>query len=291
MRNTTELANLQSAIETGDADIVQDLGAEQVAALSGNADVQIVKANSTVLVYVGMNATSAPLDNVDVRQAIRYAINYDEINTLLAGNGKIVQEIIPDGFLGHIGETPFKQDIAKAKELLAKAGVADGTEIQLTVGNGIETGGLETATLAAKIQSDIEKTGLKVKIQQIQSSELLNQYRAQKLQMVMLSWGPDYPDPHTNAYPFTTYEAKSIAWRNGFESPEIAKLALDASLAPTPDARAALYKQMTERLFHEGPYAVLYQPTRTYAVRKNIKGFVYDQATVPNFFFWTISKG
>ena len=47
---------------------------------------------------------------------------------------------------------------------------------------------------------------------------------------------------------------------------------------------------MTERLFHEGPYAVLYQPTRTYGVRKNIQGFVYDQATVPNFFFWTISK-
>jgi peptide/nickel transport system substrate-binding protein len=107
----------------------------------------------------------------------------------------------------------------------------------------------------------------------------------------LLSWGPDYPDPHTNANPFTNYDAKSIAWRNGFQSPEIAKLALDASLAPDTKARAALYKQMTERLFHEGPYAVLYQPTRTYGVRKNIKGFVYDQATVPNFFFWTISKG
>src|SRR5262249_25181401 len=253
-------------------------GIEQTKALEGNADVQLVKANQTQLEYIGMNATIPPFDKADAREAIRYAINYDEINTLLAGNGKIVQEIIPDGFLGYTGETPFKQDIAKAKELLTKAGVADGTEIQLTVGNAFETGGLESATLAAKIQSDIEKTGLKVKIQQIQSSELLNLYRAQKLQMVMLSWGPDYPDPHTNANPFTNYDAKSIAWRNGFQSPEIAKIALDASLAPDPAKRAALYKQMTERLFHEGPYAVLYQPTRTYGVRKNIKGFVYDPA-------------
>src|SRR5262249_29981197 len=156
------------------------------------------------------------------------------------------------------------------------------------VGSGIATGGLENSTLAAKIQSDIEKTGLKVNIQQIQSSELLNQYRAQKLQMVMLSWGPDYPDPHTNANPFTNYDAKSIAWRNGFQAPDIAKIALDASLAPTPDKRAALYKQMTERLFHEGPYAVLYQPTRTFGVRKNIKGFVYGPATTPNIFLSTI---
>ncbi|HJZ45889.1 MAG TPA: ABC transporter substrate-binding protein, partial [Roseiflexaceae bacterium] len=290
MRNISEQANLQSAIETGDADIVQDLGLEQAKALEGNADVQLVKANNTQLQYIGMNAKIPPFDKPEAREAIRYAINYDDLNTLLAGNGKIVQEIIPDGFLGYTGETPFKQDIEKAKQLLAKAGVADGTEIQFTVSTGIATGGLESATLAAKLQSDIEKTGLKVKIQQIQFSELLNLYRAQKLQMVMLSWGPDYPDPHTNANPFTNYEAKSIAWRNGFESPEIAKIALDASLAPDPAKRAALYKQMTERLFHEGPYAVLYQPTRTYGVRKNIKGFVYDAATVPNIFFWTISK-
>src|SRR5262249_3227846 len=164
-------------------------GIEQTKALEGNADVQLVKANQTQLEYIGMNATIPPFDKADAREAIRYAINYDEINTLLAGTGKIVQEIIPDGFLGYTGETPFKQDIAKAKELLQKAGVADGTEIQFTVGSGIATGGLEIATLAAKIQSDIEKTGLKVKIQQIQSSELLNLYRAQKLQMVMLSWG------------------------------------------------------------------------------------------------------
>src|SRR5262249_48649292 len=38
MRNVTEQANLQSAIETGDADIAADLGVEQAKALDGNAD-------------------------------------------------------------------------------------------------------------------------------------------------------------------------------------------------------------------------------------------------------------
>ena len=61
MRNVGELANLQSALETGEADIVQDLGAEQIAVLEGNPDLEIVKASSTLLVYLGMNATKAPL--------------------------------------------------------------------------------------------------------------------------------------------------------------------------------------------------------------------------------------
>ncbi len=43
VQNTPELANLQASIETGDADIVFDLGAEQAAALEGNPDVTLVK--------------------------------------------------------------------------------------------------------------------------------------------------------------------------------------------------------------------------------------------------------
>ena len=58
--------------------------------------------------YVNAGQTLVSLDKADAREAIRYAINYDDINTLLAGNGKIVQEVIPDGFLGYTGETPFK---------------------------------------------------------------------------------------------------------------------------------------------------------------------------------------
>jgi peptide/nickel transport system substrate-binding protein len=290
MRNISEQANLQSAIETGDADIVQDLGIEQAKALESNTDVQLVKAPLTQLEYIGMNAKIPPFDKPDVREAVRYAINYDELNTLLAGTGKIVQEIIPDGFLGHVGDTPFKQDIAKAKQLLAKAGVADGTQVEMLVSTGIASGGLESATLAAKLQSDLEKIGLKINIKLIQFSELLNIYRAQKAQMVLLSWGPDFPDPDANATPFTNYEAKSIGWRNGWESPDVAKIAKDASIASDNTKRAELYKQMTERVFHEGPYAVLYQPVRTYAIRKNISGFKFDASSTPNVWFWTISK-
>ena len=133
MRNVTELANLQSAIETGDADIVQDLGAEQAKALEGNPDLQIVKANSTQLVYIGMNAKIAAAGQCrcargdPLRDQLRRDRHHAAGRQRQAGAGDH-----PRGLSGHTGETPFKQDIAKAKELLAKAGVAEGTEIELT---------------------------------------------------------------------------------------------------------------------------------------------------------------
>ena len=136
--------------------------------MEGNPDIQIVAANNTQLIHLGMNAQKPPLDNPDVREAIRYAINYDEIMTLTGGDAKLVQEIIPSGFLGHTGQNPFTQDIAKAKELLAKAGVAEGTEIEALVPSDYPAGPIDYPTLAAKIQADLEQVGIKLVLKQIQ---------------------------------------------------------------------------------------------------------------------------
>lgn len=290
MQNIPELANLQAAIETGDADIVQDIGPEQKAALEGNPDIQIITANNTQLVYLGMNAQKPPLDNPDVREAIRYAINSDEIITLLGGNGVLVQEIIPAGFLGHTGQTPFKQDIAKAKELLAAAGVAEGTEIGMLVPSGVAPGGIENSVLAAKIQSDLALAGITLNLQQLETSELLKIYRAQEGEIVLISWGPDFPDPDGNVTPFTNYEAKSIGWRNGWDNPEIAALGQQAALAATPEERVQLYAELTERVLHEGPYAILFQPTRTFAIRTNVDGFNFNPSDTPGITFALIGK-
>jgi peptide/nickel transport system substrate-binding protein len=76
-----------------------------------------------------------PFDNPDVRQALRYAINYDNIITLLGGNGELVQEIIPIGFAGHTGNNPFTQDLESATELFANAGVTEGAVIPFIGGH------------------------------------------------------------------------------------------------------------------------------------------------------------
>ena len=68
MQNMQEAANRQAAIETGDADIVQDLGPEQKAALEGNPDVQFASGLNTQIIYIGMNALKPPFDNPDVRR-------------------------------------------------------------------------------------------------------------------------------------------------------------------------------------------------------------------------------
>ena len=90
--------------------------------------------------------------------------------------------------------------------------------------------------------------------------------------------------------PFTDYNAKSIAWRNGWDNPEMAAMAKAAAIAPTTEERVKLYADLTERVLHEGPYAVLYQPTRTFAVRSDIEGFNFEAADTPQTTFALIGR-
>jgi len=272
-KQVPEPTNQQFALEKGDIDIANNLGPEQVAALQGKSGVTTTTADSLQLVYVGMNATVKPLDNVKVREALRTAVDYDGIvKDLLKGNGKKVQGIIPRGLAGYNEATPFQADVTKAKALLTEAGQTSVT-LDFLVPTGQAPGGVAFSDLAAKLKSDWAKIGVTVNIKQTTTAELLATYRAQKGQLVMIYWGPDYPDPDANVGPFTDYKAKSIGWRNAWDDPTIAQKGRDAALITDPAKRAAAYKDITDYVLHNGPYVVLYQPSELFGLRSNVKGF------------------
>ncbi|TMG63814.1 MAG: ABC transporter substrate-binding protein [Chloroflexi bacterium] len=272
-KQVPEPTNQQFALDKGDIDIANNLGPEQIAALQGKSGVTTTTADSLQLVYVGMNATVKPLDNVKVREALRTAVDYDGIvKDLLKGNGKKVQGIIPRGLAGYNEATPFQADVTKAKALLTEAGETTVT-LDFLVPTGQAPGGVAFSDLAAKLKSDWAKIGVTVNIKQTTTADLLATYRAQKGQLVMIYWGPDYPDPDANVGPFTDYKAKSIGWRNAWDDPTIAQKGRDAALITDPAKRAAAYKDITDYVLHNGPYVVLYQPSELFGLRSNVKGF------------------
>jgi len=275
VKHIPESTNQQFALEKGDADVARNLSPQQVAALQGKSGVATTSGNSLLLVYVGMNAMVKPLDNVNVREALRTAIDYDGIvKDLLKGNAKRVQGIVPAGLAGFNDAAPFQADVAKAQALLKQAG-QDKITLELLVPTGPAPGGVAWSDLAAKLQSDWAKIGVTVNIKQTTQAELLTSYRAQKGQLVMILWGPDFPDPDANVGPFTDYKAKSIAFRNGWDD-KIADKGREAALITDTTKRSAAYKEITEYVLHNGPYAVLYQPTELFGLRSNVKGFAWN---------------
>jgi len=280
-----ESANQLTALQKGDADIALNLTAEQLATLSGDAT--SVKGADLRLFYLGMNVAMKPLDKVEVREAMRMAIDYDGIvNDLLSGNAQKVQTIIPSPMFGYNSDAPFQQDVEGAKALLQKAGVSDVT-LEMMIPEGAAPGGVQWSDLGAKLQSDWAQIGVTVTIKQVSFAELLDAYRAQKAVLALLYWGPDFADPDTNVTPFTSYEAHSIAWRNSWDAP-IATKSHDAALMTDPAEREAAYKEITEYVLHNGPYAVLYQPAALFGVRSTVQGFEWNPMGFTD--FWSILK-
>lgn len=289
MKHVPESNNQQALLEKGDADIAQNLTPEQIADVTTKPGVASVKGDSLLLFYIGMNVGVKPLDNPKVREAIRTVIDYDGITKdLLSGNGTKWQTMIPNGLFGANPDTPFQQDVAAAKALLKEAGVENGFEIELGVPSGAAPGGVAWADLAAKVQSDLDQIGIKATIQQVAQAELLTNYRAQKGQLTMILWGPDFPDPDANVGSWTDYAAKSIAYRNAWDDKQAAADGRAAALETDLAKRAAEYKALTEYVLHNGPYAVLYQPTQLFGVRSNVQGFEWNPMGYAD--LWTVSK-
>ncbi len=281
MENTVQ----RQALGRGDADAAWDLAAAQLATLRQDAHFYVVQIPDLAMEYLGMDVKNVPaFGKAQVRQAVKYAIDYDGIiHDLLAGNGLPLQGVIPKGLFGYDPSLPFKHDVARAKQLLAEGGFGSGFNVELLASTGTEAGGVSAGDLASKIKNDLAAVGIRVDVRQIATDEKLRTYRAQKAQMILQNWFVDYPDPDDFAKPFADYTQKSLAWRLQFYDDPLSKLADQASgLQNTPE-RGALYKKINDGMAQDGPFAILYQPMRSLGVSKRLQNLVFDPVNFIDF--------
>ena len=290
LRYIQESSAQRSALESGEIDVAYDFTPDAFKAAESGGSFKALRSDTFVLQYLGMNSgKGSPFADNRVRQAVRYAIDQDGIvNGLLGGLGRKLQTIIPVGLLGANETVFYEHNPAKARELLTAAGVGNGLNVDFLVPTGSCFGGVPCADLAAKLQSDLAAVGIQANITQTVQAELLDIYRAQKAQLVLINWSPDYPDPDGNATPLADYNAQSLAWRNVWQNTEAEKLAQQGALETDPTARAATYKKLTTLVAEQGPYAILYQSVKPVVTLASVEGFVRNAQG--NVDFTAISK-
>ncbi|GFJ95589.1 ABC transporter substrate-binding protein [Phytohabitans rumicis] len=164
-----EAGTRAAAIQAGDADVALDLLPSQIADLTGGS-VQTYKQPTNQHIKMPLITTKAPFDNIAVRQAFAYAIPYDQIieNVYLGQAARMSSVLRPDSpnYVGTGLET-IPYDPAKAKSILAEAGVQTPVAVELTVNSGIP----DAVDTAIQIQSSAEEAGFNVKIREIAPPE------------------------------------------------------------------------------------------------------------------------
>ncbi|THK38256.1 ABC transporter substrate-binding protein [Ensifer sp. MPMI2T] len=291
-RHMKESSGQRLALEAGDIDVARNLEPGDYEAVAKNGDLATTSAAKGTVYYISLNQKNEKLAKPEVREAFKYLVDYDAIGaTLIKGIGEIHQSFLPKGVLGALDENPYKLDVAKAKELLAKAGYPDGFSVTMDVRNTQPVTGV-----AESFQQTLGQAGVKLEIIPGDGKQTLTKYRARNHDMYIGQWGMDYFDPNSNAETFTSNpdnsdegKNKTLAWRNAWDVPELTKKTKEALLERDGAKRAETYKELQKTVLAESPFVIIFQQTEVAGLRGNLKGFKLGPSFDTNY-VWNVSK-
>ncbi|WP_312504102.1 peptide ABC transporter substrate-binding protein [Lacrimispora sp.] len=200
-----------SAYQTGEVSMIKDVPTEEIPALKGKEEFHVEPGMG--ISYIDFQNQKEPFNNPDVRKALSLAIDRDYLaNTVMQGIGAPAANFVPRGVSDAEGGTFFEDvtrknnggdffnvenyesDVAKAKELLAKAGYPDGKGFPIVEYMTNDAG--YNKPVAEYLQSCWkEALGIKVDIKIVEWATFTPTRRAGDYQIARDAWSLDYDDP------------------------------------------------------------------------------------------------
>ena len=270
--HTTRVAALQA----GEVDIVTNVPPHLVKQVESDAKLYISKAPSVRVIYIWIythkydkdHKVVGPVDwptkDKRVRQAINYAVNVDEIiKNVLEGNGIRTATVLTDKHFGFDPKLqPFKQDVAKAKQLLTEAGYPNGIDIVLNSPDGRY---LKDKEVAEALGGQLTKAGIRttVKTSRVGHVPEPDAVRPQRRADVLDRLGQH--DVGRRRNPRADLPLRQDASRTTHNE-QYDSLLDEAATTVDPKARQALYSKALQIFMDDAPAIPLYQQMDIYGV-------------------------
>jgi peptide/nickel transport system substrate-binding protein/oligopeptide transport system substrate-binding protein len=262
---TVALARLKS----GEVDLLGDsIPAASYVAESADSKNKglIIEGGQLQTGYVTLNVKTKPFDNVKVRQALNHAVNKDRIVQIINGRAVTANQPLPPSMPGYDKNYKgFGYDVAKAKALLAEAGLANGFTTELWTSNTDPN-----PRIAQAIQQDLAAIGVKVTIKSLAQANVIEAGGNGTAPMIWsggMAWIADFPDPSNFWGPILGCGGTGAGgWNWSKYCNE--KLDADATKADSmtdpkdADARVALWKSIFTRANDEAPWIPIFNEKR-----------------------------
>jgi peptide/nickel transport system substrate-binding protein len=295
IRVVAEAETRRQLIETGDADIVDNLTPEALEALSGNADLKIDRSYTNEVDYL-MMAVTGPLATPAARRAMCYAYPYTEvIDGVYRGFGKQAIGAVAELCHGFDPNTfVYTTDLEQAKALLAEAGVAEGTQMTLLQESGDEN--VKSANVL--FQANLAQIGIELSIETTDLTTFAGLIFSdvpveERPHFVPWFWWPDYNDAWNHLYPQVATAAGGSGGTNGgwYSNAEVDTLLEEARVAPDEATYLAAISRIQQILAAEDPPAIYYlQREWTTVLRNDIAGFAVNPIYIGTFDFYNLSR-
>ncbi len=272
--DTTRMA----LVETGEADVAVRVPPADVPRLNAAPGVTVENVSSLRTIYIYFNHTMEPFTDRNVRQAINYAVNKEEIAEFIFGGAvRPSDAAISPGIFGYTPVGKYEYDPEQARSMLAEAGFADGFDTTLYCPTGRYLRDIQTCEA---VQSQLAEVGVNAAIETLEWSAYLDFTRRpadeNTVPMAMLGWGTVTGDADYGLFAlFHTSEHVPDGSNRSFYSNTVVDALLDeARTTPDESLRLQLYEDVLEILREDAAWLFMHSETQLVAVRDGIEGLV-----------------
>jgi peptide/nickel transport system substrate-binding protein len=266
-RKVTEEAARLAALESGQADFINNVPVHEVARFQKHPRARIDRLEGLRMFLLAMNVAHKPFDNKLVRQAVNYSVDAPAIvKNIFDGIGYPLNGPVGSNVIGADPKHKrYPYDPKKARELLAQAGYKDGCDVQLYYSPGRYPKDREVCQVVA---AQMVKGGFRV--------ELISQEWALFWDKTGVNGGrlPFYyigrgslTDADTL---YDQYFRTGTTKRTNYSNPELDKIIIEQQKTADPKKRVALLQQAGTIIMEEAPMVPLYNLADIYGSARNL---------------------
>lgn len=265
-------------LKAGEIDLVQNsLNRNSIKTLMKRGkNVKVIRNPGLKTTYLAFNMRDKLTGNLAVRQAIAHAIDRRPIiDAILKGYAvEATTMLTPSDPFFSTGVKPIGHSVAKAKELLDKAGLKakPGQKYRFSLSYKTTTNATRQQ-IAYAIADQLKAVGIKVNVESMEWGRFKKDVEEGRAQMWSLAW-VGFKDPDIYRYAFATESAPPNGGNRGFYSNK----ALDTLLSQgrtTIDgkARKGIYDKVQKLVAKELPYVFLWHEENIAAFSDKLMGY------------------
>jgi peptide/nickel transport system substrate-binding protein len=269
-----EAADIDSRLLNGSLDIDLDGTGVQTAARNKILNNKQTQKNaddalSGFLWYAALNTQVAPMNNVDCRKAVEYAVDKTTQQAAYGGpiaGGDIASTVLPPNIIGYEKSDDYEAttqthgDLTKAKSELQKCGKPNGFSISLSARSDRP----KEVSAAQGIQEALSKIGIKVDIQQFPAGQYFTSFAGSpnfvhqhNIGILMGGWAADWPDGYGFLSQIADGRAIKQAGNSNLEeenNPQVNSLLDQAAGSTDSSANTQTYAKIDQALMSDAVF-------------------------------------
>lgn len=254
----------------GKVDIYSYLSADEASQIEDSYDIVMNTQSLSEGLY--LNNEFEPFTKLEVRQALSYAVDFEEIDGVLTGgNSEILKTAMFPTFKEYYNEetkNSYPHDVEKAKQLLADAGYENGFDLEITVPNNYQL-----HLLIAEILVDqLKEVGVNATIKQVDwSTWLTDTYRGRNYEATVIALDSTLAPADVLHY----YESTNGSNFVNFKHEEFDALYAEARSATDKEVKIAKYKECQQYITDNAASVYLMCPKIMVAVNPKLAGYTF----------------